>query len=52
MWGTGYPRPRWELPMDKELEFVDRYCDFYTAEDRELLLGGNALRIWKFPHET
>ena len=23
VWGTGYPRPRWELPMDKELEFVD-----------------------------
>lgn len=49
IWGTGYPRPRWELPMDKELEFVDKYCDFYTPEDRELLLGKNALRIWKFP---
>jgi len=49
VWGTGYPRPRWELPMDKELEFVDKYCDFYTAADRELLLGRNALRIWKFP---
>ena len=50
VWGTGYPRPRWELPMDKELEFVDRYCDFYTPADRELLLGKNALRIWKFPN--
>ena len=49
IWGTGYPRPRWELPMDKELEFVDRYCSFYTAEDRNLMLGQNALRIWKFP---
>ncbi|MCB1018738.1 MAG: amidohydrolase [Bryobacterales bacterium] len=49
VWGTGYPRPRWELPMDKELEFVDRWCDFYSDEDRELLLGKNALRIWKFP---
>ena len=39
IWGTGYPRPRWELPMDKELEFVDKYLDFYTKEDRELLLG-------------
>jgi len=35
--------------MDKELEFVDKYCGFYTAEDRELLLGKNALRIWRFP---
>lgn len=49
IWGTGYPRPRWELPMDKELEFVDKILDFYTPEDRELLLGKNALRIWKFP---
>jgi predicted TIM-barrel fold metal-dependent hydrolase len=49
IWGTGYPRPRWELPMDKELEFVNRILDFYTPEDRELILGGNALKIWKFP---
>ncbi|HEU0123464.1 MAG TPA: amidohydrolase family protein [Bryobacteraceae bacterium] len=49
IWGTGYPRPRWELPMDKELEFVDKYCSFYSDADRALLLGGNALRIWRFP---
>ncbi len=49
IWGTGYPRPRWELPMDKELQFVDEALDFYTPADRELLLGKNALRIWKFP---
>ena len=45
VWGTGYPRPRWELPMEKELEFVDDALDFYTADDRELLLGKNALEI-------
>jgi predicted TIM-barrel fold metal-dependent hydrolase len=49
IWGTGYPRPRWELPMELELEFVDTYLDFYTREDKELLLGRNALRIWRFP---
>jgi len=49
IWGTGYPRPRWELPMDKELEFVDKFLDFYTPRDRALLLGENALRIWRFP---
>ncbi len=48
IWGTGYPKPRWELPMDKELEFVES-LDFYTPTDRELILGKNALRIWKFP---
>ncbi|MBI4909129.1 MAG: amidohydrolase [Acidobacteria bacterium] len=49
VWGTGYPRPRWDLPMDMELEFVNRICDFYRPADRALLLGQNALRIWRFP---
>jgi predicted TIM-barrel fold metal-dependent hydrolase len=49
IWGTGYPRPRWELPMDKELEFVDKVLDFLTPEDRARMLGKNALGIWKFP---
>jgi predicted TIM-barrel fold metal-dependent hydrolase len=49
IWGTGYPRPRWELPLEKELEFVDDVLDFYTHEDRERLLGKNALEIWRFP---
>jgi hypothetical protein len=35
--------------MDKELEFVDKYCSFYSNEDRRLILGENALRIWRFP---
>jgi predicted TIM-barrel fold metal-dependent hydrolase len=49
IWGTGYPKPRWELPMDKELQFVNELLDFYTPADRELILGKNALRIWRFP---
>jgi predicted TIM-barrel fold metal-dependent hydrolase len=49
IWGTGYPKPRWELPMDQELNFVDQVLDFYTPEDRDLILGKNALRIWRFP---
>jgi len=35
--------------MDKELAFVDSALDFYTPEDREMILGKNALRIWNFP---
>jgi predicted TIM-barrel fold metal-dependent hydrolase len=49
VWGAGYPQPRWDLPMDLELDFVDHALDFYTGEDRDLILGKNALRIWKFP---
>ena len=51
IWGTGYPRPRWELPMEKELEFVEQVLDFYSRQDRDLLLGQKALRIWKFPSQ-
>jgi hypothetical protein len=31
--------------MEKELEFVDDILDFYTDEDRERVLGNNALEI-------
>jgi len=48
IWGTGYPRPRWELPMDKELAFVDSALDFYSIEDRELILGKNACASGNF----
>lgn len=48
VWGTGYPKPRWELPMNQELAFVES-LDFYTPADRELILGRNAERIWRFP---
>ena len=49
IWGTGYPKPRWELPIPQELEFVNQVLDFYTPQDRKRILGENALRIWKFP---
>jgi predicted TIM-barrel fold metal-dependent hydrolase len=52
IWGTGYPFPRWELPMDKELEFMDKYCNFYTDDDLDLIMGKNALGIWKFPGKS
>ena len=35
--------------MNQEFEFVDKALDFYTPGDRELILGKNALSIWKFP---
>jgi predicted TIM-barrel fold metal-dependent hydrolase len=49
IWGTGYARPRWELPMDLELRLVEREIPFYTGSDKDLILGLNALNIWKFP---
>jgi predicted TIM-barrel fold metal-dependent hydrolase len=49
IWGTGYPKPRRELPRAREMAFVNQTLDFYSAPDRELILGGNALALWKFP---
>ena len=49
IWGTGYPKPRWELPMNQELQFVNESLSFYSSADREAILGKNALNIWKFP---
>jgi hypothetical protein len=38
--------------MDKELEFMYKYCDFYTEKDLDLIMGKNALEIWKFPKKA
>jgi hypothetical protein len=38
--------------MDKELEFMDKYCNFYTDDDLDLIMGKNALGIWKFPGKS
>ena len=35
--------------MDKELEFVNQSLDFYTKEDREKVLGQNALKNLEIP---
>jgi len=34
--------------MDRNLAFVDSALDFYSIEDRELILGKNALRSGNF----
>ena len=31
IWGTGYPKPRWELPMNQEFEFVEQGSGFLHA---------------------
>jgi predicted TIM-barrel fold metal-dependent hydrolase len=50
LWGVGcVPKPKQAQAVNEALEFVDKIFDFYGPEDRELILGKNALRIWKFP---
>ena len=53
IWGTGFPgatraqagRP----PLAQELALIREQIPFFTASDREKILGGNAARLWGFP---
>jgi predicted TIM-barrel fold metal-dependent hydrolase len=53
LWGTGFPgatraqagRP----PLDQELALIRREIPFFSAADREKILGLNAAQLWKFP---
>jgi predicted TIM-barrel fold metal-dependent hydrolase len=52
MWGTGFPgetRAQAERPsLAQELDLIRREIAFFTAEDRDKILGRNAARLWKF----
>jgi predicted TIM-barrel fold metal-dependent hydrolase len=52
LWGTGFPgatRSQAERPsLQEELNLIRKEIPFFTAEDREKILGRNAARLWKF----
>jgi predicted TIM-barrel fold metal-dependent hydrolase len=52
LFGTGYPgavRAAYDAPsLEQELALIRSEIPFFTAEDREKILGRNAVRIWKF----
>jgi predicted TIM-barrel fold metal-dependent hydrolase len=52
LWGTGFPgatRAQGGRPsLSEELALIRREIPFFTGEDREKILGGNATRLWKF----
>ena len=49
-WGSDYPRP--PLVADnsykQQLEFITIECDFLTEDQRKEILGGTALRVYKW----
>jgi predicted TIM-barrel fold metal-dependent hydrolase len=51
LWGTGYPgaaRAAYGRPtLKQELVLVQEKIPFFTAQDREKILGRNAARLWK-----
>ena len=52
LWGTGYPgatRAQAGRPsLEQELALVRQEIPFFSAEDREKILGRNAAALWKF----
>lgn len=52
LWGTGFPgatRAQDGRPsLTEELNLIRKEIPFFTAEDREKILGRNAARLWKF----
>ena len=51
LWGTGYPgtaRAAYGRPtLKEELVLVREKIPFFSAEDREKILGRNAAQLWK-----
>lgn len=52
LFGTGYPgaaRAHYKRPtLDQEIALIREIMPFFTAEDREKILGRNAARLWGF----
>lgn len=53
LWGTGFPadtrREAGRPSLAEELALVRSEIPFFTAQDREKILGRNAAKLWKFP---
>ncbi len=49
-WGSDYPRPGLvaDASYKQQLEFITDLCTFLTAEQREQILSGTALRIYQW----
>jgi predicted TIM-barrel fold metal-dependent hydrolase len=48
MWGSDWPHVSHGGGYAQSIEFVRTELPWLTADDRELLLGGTALRLWQF----
>ncbi len=53
-WGTDYPRPGLvvDASYKQQLEFITVQCDFLSEEQRQQLLSGTALRVYKWDNDT
>ena len=53
LWGTGFPGPTraqaGRPSLEQELALVRTEIPFFSASDREKILGRNATQLWGFP---
>jgi len=49
-WGSDYPRPGLvvDASYKQQLEFITVECDFLSEEQRQQILGGTALQLYKW----
>ena len=45
MWGSNYPPSSLFYPYDQAIRWIRDGCTFLSTRDRELILGGNAIRV-------
>lgn len=52
LFGTGYPgsaRAHYKRPaLNEEIDLIRKEIPFFSGEDREKILGRNAMRLWRF----
>ncbi len=53
-WGSDYPRPGLvvDASYKQQLEFITVECDFLSKEQRQQILGGTALQLYKWDSDV
>lgn len=46
MWGSDMPAAERNYPYHQIMDYIRIHCDFLSDEDRDLILGGNAARMF------
>jgi len=49
IWGTDFPGILVYCTYPQTLNLIRYYCDFLSEKDKELILGRNAMRVYKLP---
>jgi predicted TIM-barrel fold metal-dependent hydrolase len=48
IWGSDYPSSDRAATYRQSLDYVRRHCMFLSASDKDLILAGNAARLYGF----